>query len=106
MNVLKGRLSGFRLMTYELAFHEKALSEWKSLDKSIQERFKKVLEKRLENPHVPSAKLRGSPNRYKIKIRRPGFRLVYAVDDGDLVIEVIVIGKREDGAVYTAAAKR
>lgn len=40
-------------MSYKLRFHELALKEWKSLDMSLREQFKKKLEERLEHPRVP-----------------------------------------------------
>src|SRR5260364_14784 len=43
-------------MSYELAFHEAALKEWKKLGAVVKAQFKKQLAKRLQNPHVPSAK--------------------------------------------------
>ena len=42
-------------MSYELHFHPIALKEWKKLAKGLQEQFKKILKRRLENPHVISA---------------------------------------------------
>lgn len=64
-------------MSYELVFHENALKEWEKLDSSIKEQFKKQLAKRLENPRVPSVRLRGKDmqNTYKIKLRDVGYRL-------------------------------
>jgi mRNA interferase RelE/StbE len=47
------------LKTYELEFHEAALKEWRKLDGSVQTLFKKQLAKRLQAPHVPTAKLHG-----------------------------------------------
>ena len=46
-------------MIYELHFHPLALKEWKKLSQELQEQFKKQLKRRLENPHVISAKLSG-----------------------------------------------
>jgi len=45
-------------------------------------------------------------SRYKIKLRKSGYRLVYDVVDDRLVILVIAIGKRNREAVYEKAAKR
>ena len=65
------------MKTYELEFHEAALKEWRKLDGSVQTLFKKQLAKRLQAPHVPSAKLHGElKNTYKIKLRDTGYRLV------------------------------
>lgn len=86
-------------MSYNLRFLPSALKEWKRLDKSIKQQFKKILKKRLVNPHVPSAQLFGYTNHYKIKLKASGYRLVYEVVDDKLYILVIVIGKREGGRV-------
>ena len=93
-------------MSYSLAFRQEALSEWRKLDAGIAKQLKKKLAERLINPHVPSAKLSGSKDRYKIKLRNAGYRLVYEVQDAELLVLVIAVGKRERGAVYKAAAKR
>ncbi len=68
-------------MTYELAFDRRALKEWQKLGHTIREQFKKKLAERLENPRVPAARLHGHADRYKIKLRASGYRLVYQVID-------------------------
>ncbi|MFO1420940.1 MAG: type II toxin-antitoxin system RelE/ParE family toxin [Candidatus Competibacteraceae bacterium] len=93
-------------MTYELGFHPEALNEWRRLDAPVREVFRKKLAERLENPHVPSARLAGRSDRYKIKLRSVGYRLVYEVRDAQVTVIVVAIGKRERNAVYKAAAKR
>lgn len=93
-------------MTYELGFLDEALKEWRKLDATVREQFKSRLSERLKNPRVPAAKLSGHSDRYKIKLRSAGYRLVYEVRDGLLIVVVVAIGKRERNAVYKAAAKR
>ena len=93
-------------MTYELAFLEVSLKEWEKLDRNIKTQFKKKLEERLETPRVPSAKLRGHEDCYKIKLRSIGYRLVYEVNDDVLIVLVVAVGKRERNAVYKAADTR
>jgi mRNA interferase RelE/StbE len=93
-------------MTYELAFLEISLKEWNKLDRNIQTQFKKKLEERLETPRVQSAKLHGHEDRYKIKLRSIGYRLVYEVNDDVLIVLVVAVGKRERNAVYKAADTR
>jgi mRNA interferase RelE/StbE len=93
-------------MTYELAFLEPALKEWKKLDATVREQFKARLLDRLASPRVPSAKLHGHPDRYKIKLKSIGYRLVYEVRDRQITVVVVAVGKRERDAVYLAAAKR
>jgi mRNA interferase RelE/StbE len=93
-------------MTYELEFKESALKEWRKLDGSIREQFKKKLAERLNNPIVESAKLSGMPDCYKIKLKASGYRLVYQVHNARLVVVVIAVGKREGNAVYLSAGDR
>ena len=55
---------------------------------------------------MPSAKLSGHKDRYKIKLRTVGYRLVYEVRDGELIVLVVAVGRRDRNAVYDAAAQR
>ncbi|MBD0414436.1 type II toxin-antitoxin system RelE family toxin [Oryzicola mucosus] len=93
-------------MTYELGFLDAALKEWRKLDSNTREQFKKKLAERCENPRVPSAKLSGSTDRYKIKLRGPGYRLVYEVRDSEILVLVIAVGKRERGEAHKTAERR
>jgi len=93
-------------VTYKLEFLTEALKEWKALDSTTKKQFKKKLIERLENPLIPSAKLLGARNRYKIKLRAAGYRLIYEVLDDEIVVVVVAVGKRERNRVYKAAAKR
>ncbi|QSZ65926.1 type II toxin-antitoxin system RelE/ParE family toxin (plasmid) [Escherichia coli] len=86
-------------MTYELAFDRRALKEWQKLGHTIREQFKKKLAERLENPRVPAARLHGHADRYKIKLRASGYRLVYQVIDEKVVLLVIAVGRRESSEV-------
>ena len=106
MPVTANRLSKSSLMTFELGFLEEALKEWGKLDSSTREQFKAKLAKRLVSPRIPSAKLSGHKDRYMIKLRSVGYRLVYEVRDSELIVIVVAVGKRERNAVYQAAARR
>ena len=92
--------------TYELEFLPSARKEWDKLGKPIREQFKRKLAKRLRAPVLPSARLHGMPDCYKIKLRSAGYRLVYQVDGVRVTVIVIAVGKRERNAVYKAAAGR
>lgn len=95
-----------RSMSYELAFLDEALKEWRRLDAPVRDQFKAKLAERLRDPKVPSARLHGAKERYKIKLRSAGFRLVYEVRDRDLLVLVVAVGKRERNEVYRIAARR
>jgi mRNA interferase RelE/StbE len=93
-------------MSYKLDFLESAYKEWGKLSADIRSQFKKKLEERLTSPRVPQSKLHGAKDRYKIKLRSVGYRLVYEVIDAEIVVVVIAVGKRDRSAVYKAAEKR
>lgn len=95
-----------RLMSYELAFLEQALKEWRKLDGVTREQFKKKLAERLQSPRLPSARLHGTKERDKIKLRSAGHRLVYEVRDAEVVVVVVAVGRRDRNAVYAAAGRR
>lgn len=83
-------------MTYKLRFEAKAQKAWGKLDPTIRDQFKKVLARRVEEPRVPSARLRGGAEVYKIKLRDAGYRLIYEVKDAEIVIYVIAVGRRKE----------
>jgi len=92
---------------YRLQFVPSAWAEWQKLDGSIKEPLRKLLKKRLDNPHVPGAALHGSlAGHYKIKLKKQGIRRVYGVQDDILVVMVMAVDKREDSAVYQSALAR
>ncbi len=93
-------------MSYELAFLDAALKEWRKLDNQTRDQFKAKLEERLLNPKVSSARLHGTKERYKIKLRNAGYRLVYEVRDQQLIVLVVAVGKRERNEVYKVAERR
>ena len=93
-------------MSYELAFKESALKEWRKLDDSVRSQFKKKLGERLEQPRIEADRLRNLPDCYKIKLRNACYRLVYQVEDLQILVTVIAVGRRDRLSVYSAARKR
>ena len=87
-------------MTYKLKFTDISNKEYKKLNSTIQEQFKKKLKERLENPRVQKDKLSGYSNIYKIKLRSSGFRLAYEVKDEQIIVLVLTVAKRENNKVY------
>lgn len=91
---------------YRLKFVPSALHEWRQLDGSIQSLFVTLLRKRLQQPHVPGSELRGTLRcYYKLRLRKQGYRLVYGVNDDEIVVIVISVGRRSDSEVYEAAVR-
>ena len=83
-------------MSYELRFSEKAKKSWDKLDSTIRSQFQKVLDRRVQEPHVPTARLRGGIDMNKIKLRDAGYRLIYEVHDRQIVVFVIAVGRRKE----------
>jgi mRNA interferase RelE/StbE len=85
-------------MTYRVTFSDRARKQWNKLDSVVRSQFQAVLARRAEEPHVPSARLRGRwPGpRYKIKLKTPAYRLVYEVHDQSVLIIVIAVGRRDN----------
>jgi len=91
---------------YNLKFLPTALKEWNKLDGAIQSQLKKKLKERLQEPHVPASQLSGFVNHYKIKLRASGYRLVYEVNDQEICVLVIAVGRRDKKEVYKQAQHR
>ena len=106
MNAWTVKLSRYPLMSYKLEFETRALKEWHKLDSHVQEQFKKKLAEHLIKPIVQSSRISGARNCYKIKLRSSGYRLIYQVQDEQITIFVVAIGKREAEAAYTSAKSR
>ncbi|MCX7261818.1 MAG: type II toxin-antitoxin system RelE/ParE family toxin [Burkholderiales bacterium] len=71
---------------YKLKFLPEALKEWHQLDGSIKLIFRKALKKRLVQPKVPGSELHGDlKDCYKIKLLKHGYRLVYTIENQELV---------------------
>ncbi len=93
--------------SYRLKFVPQALAEWHALDGSVKEVLRKALKKRLVQPHVPGARLRGDLSGcYKIKLKKHGYRLIYSVEDDALVVLVLAVDRRDDAVAYRSAAAR
>jgi mRNA interferase RelE/StbE len=95
-----------RLMPYDLKCKVEALREWEKLGATVLAQFKNKLAERLGNPHIPTARLHGAENCYKIKLAGASFWLVYEARDGEHVVVVIAVGKRERGKVHAKAARQ
>ena len=69
--------------------------------------MRKLLRKRLDQPCMPGSELHGElRNCYKIKLLKQGYRLVYVVENDELVVLVLAVDKREDATVYASATAR
>ena len=94
-------------MDYELKFLDLAFEEWSELDRSVRDRLRKKLERRLEEPRIESQRLHGGlAHCFKIRDDKSGNRMVYLVDDDLMVLRVVAVGKRRELEAYRIAAQR
>ena len=91
-------------MSYNLKFLPSSLKEWRKLAPDIKEQFKAHLKRRLESPHIDTARIRGYKHHYKIKLRSVGYRLVYEVEEKEITVYVICVGRRD--TIYKTLKKR
>ena len=92
---------------YKLKFLPEALKEWHQLDGSIKLIFRKAIKKRLIQPKVPGSELHGDlKDCYKIKLLKHGYRLVYTIEDQELLVLVLAVDKRENSIAYQSALFR
>lgn len=95
-------------MSYSFEIFPSARREWKKLDRDIKQQAVRKLDQLRKNPRVPSARLSGMDDCYKIKLRSKGYRIIYRVVDDRLVIVIVAAAKRDAGKrdVYSTAAER
>lgn len=94
-------------MAYAIKVHDDFVAELNKLDTAIKQQLRKKLDKVVENPHIPKNRLSGVlHNCYKIKLRKAGVRLIYQVNDDEIYILLLTVGKREDNEVYDTASRR
>jgi mRNA interferase RelE/StbE len=88
---------------FKVIFRPRAKKRFDKLDKAVQRQIARKLLERCDNPRVPSAALAKLPHCYKVKIKKPGIRLVYLVRDAQLILLVLSVGLRERGEAYEDA---
>jgi len=87
-------------MTYKLLFLKEAVEEFKKLDKAIQRIIKEKLELLAQNPQALRNNIKPLKEEYKglYRLRVGNYRVIYKVDNDQLIILVIRIGHR--GNIY------
>jgi len=80
-------------MTFEITFSDSALKQLKKLDKKVQERIIKALERIRIRPEAFITKLVGYPG-YKLRIGE--YRVLLNIDRGKLLISVLKVGHRKN----------
>ena len=103
-------------MGWDVKYTEDAKQDLCGFDKSVQKRIVAVIKKVSKNPLPQNEGGYGKPlgnkhgidlsNLLKIKIKKPGIRIIYTIVREAETMEVIIIGIRSDETVYKEAKKR
>jgi mRNA interferase RelE/StbE len=82
-------------MTYSILLAPPAERQLKSLTDSVQKRIVKRLKSLRENPRPQGVKkLAGEEDLYRI--REGNYRIIYTIQDKELIVLVVKIGNRKD----------
>ena len=82
-------------MKYKVILTNKAEKQLRKIDSSIQKRLVKKMEQLVPNPRMIGVKkLKGEDNFYRV--REGNYRIIYAIQDTELLIVVINVGHRRD----------
>jgi mRNA interferase RelE/StbE len=80
--------------SYKLRIKESAAKELESISrKSDRQRVAKRIEALAEDPRPPGCKKLSGSERYRV--RQGSYRIVYAIEDDELVVYVVKIGDRK-----------
>jgi len=79
---------------HKIKITKKAQKEFKKIPNIYQKKISKAINELAETP-MPSSvkKMRGAANRYRIRVA--DYRVIYDIDDGEMVILVIKVGHRQ-----------
>ena len=101
-------------MQWEIKYLPEAERDLARLNRSVIPEVVKGIRKVAQNPGYPNGygkplgNMDGSnlAGLYKIKFKKAGLRVVYALERHDNVMTIIIISARADNAVFTEAAAR
>lgn len=103
-------------MKYIVEYSPKAQSDFDGFDQALQVQIRKIVDRTAQNPLPRSEGGYGNPlgnkfghnltGLYKIKLLKPGIRIVYELVRVGDVMKIVVIAARADNEVYDLAAAR
>lgn len=82
------------MIPYRIEFRPSALRQLRKVDRKAQPRIQGAIALLAQDPRPPASRpLRGRPGH---RLRVGDYRIIYAIDDGVLLIVVVTIGHRRD----------
>ncbi|MGO8792165.1 MAG: type II toxin-antitoxin system RelE family toxin [Terriglobia bacterium] len=82
-------------MPYTIRFTPRAQRDFSALDRTIQQRLRRHIDRLGENPFPPGAKKLHAEEPY-YRIRMGDYRVIYQVEARQLIIIVVKIGHRRE----------
>ena len=92
--------------TYKIDLVEAATKEWRKLPPEIKNQFADKLETLVKDPYQAPRLRGGLKNCFKIKLKSSGYRLVYKVNEKEIILLVVAVGKRNNNDIYKTAKSR
>lgn len=82
-------------MQYEITYAQSALKSLRKLDRSVARRVLTAIDALARNPRPPGClQLKGGSG--EMRIRVGDYRIVYDVNDGEVVVLVLAVGHRRE----------
>ena len=79
---------------YRIVFKKSVAKDLKRIPKKDVSKILKVIRSLADNPHPPKVKKLSGQDRYRM--RRGNYRILYSIEDTQLVITVVKVGDRRD----------
>lgn len=80
---------------YKIRIGETALNYLLSVPVKVRRQIRKKIDSLKDNPRPPSSKrLKANPELYRI--RSGDYRIIYAINDNEILVSVVKIGNRKD----------
>jgi mRNA interferase RelE/StbE len=82
-------------VAYKVEFARRAAQQLKDLPRNVQQRLRTKIDALAQNPRPQgSVKLSGNEDLYRIRVGH--YRVIYAIQDRELIVVVVKVGSRQD----------
>ena len=79
---------------YRIEFRPAALRELRKIDRSMQSRMQGAIALLAQDPRPPASRPLQGREGYRLRVG--DYRIIYTIDNGNLLIVVVTIGHRRD----------
>ena len=82
------------MSAYRIEFRPAALRELRKIDRSMQPRIQRAIALLAQDPRPPASRPLQGREGYRLRVG--DYRIIYTIDNGNLLIVVVTIGHRRD----------